>query len=146
MGTTCANAGFARIVRGYDYVVAYAVNNEKFGELVETALMGLPEPFASFVEEVPVEIRDRPTGKEIRRLGLARDHLLLGLYQGRPRPERSVEDSGRVPDVILIFQKNIEAVCNSERDLIEQVRITVLHEIGHHFGMDENELDRLGYG
>jgi predicted Zn-dependent protease with MMP-like domain len=71
---------------------------------------------------------------------------LLGLYVGRPRTQRSVEDSGALPDVIYLFQRNIESICHSEEELIAQVRKTVLHEIGHHFGMSEEDLDALGYG
>jgi predicted Zn-dependent protease with MMP-like domain len=126
--------------------MAHHVSKKRFEELVEEALAELPEPFAGHLEEVPVEIRQRPTVKELRRVGLEDDELLLGLYQGRPMTERSVEDSGRLPDVIYIFQEDIELVSANERELVEQVRTTVLHEIGHHFGMDEDDLDELGYG
>ena len=71
---------------------------------------------------------------------------MLGLYTGRPLTRRSVEDSGVMPDSILIFQYNIELVCNSRAELVDEVRKTVLHEIGHHFGMNEDDLDALGYG
>jgi predicted Zn-dependent protease with MMP-like domain len=124
--------------------MAYRVSKRRFGELVEAALAELPEQFQEFLEEVPVEVRDRP-GREHTR-GLGRGGLLLGLYVGRPRTERSVEDSGRMPDVIYIFQESIEQVCNNETELIDQVRKTVLHEVGHHFGLDEDELTNLGYG
>jgi predicted Zn-dependent protease with MMP-like domain len=70
----------------------------------------------------------------------------MGLYQGIDRTRRSVEDSGRMPDVIYIFQENHELVCKSKAQLVQQVRKTVLHEIGHHFGMSEDDLDELGYG
>jgi len=127
--------------------MAYHVSKARFDRLVEKALADLPEPFAGFLEEVPVEVRDLPTREQAK---LARDGerpgLLLGLYHGRPLTERSVEDSGRMPDVIYVFQKNVEQVCDDEEELVEQVRVTVLHEIGHHFGMDEDDLDRAGYG
>jgi predicted Zn-dependent protease with MMP-like domain len=126
--------------------MAYHVSKKRFAALVEAALAELPQPFAEHLEEVPVEIRQRPTVKELRSLGLEDDELLLGLYQGRPRTQRSVEDSGRLPDVIYIFQEDVELVSNNERELVNQVRITLLHEIGHHFGMDEPDLDALGYG
>lgn len=124
----------------------YHVSQERFGELVEEALAELPEEFARFLEEVPVEVRDRPTAGQLRRLGMRHNELLLGLYQGRPRTRRSVEDSGRMPDVIYLYQNHIELVSRSEQELVKQVRTTVLHEIGHHFGMDEKDLDELGYG
>jgi predicted Zn-dependent protease with MMP-like domain len=126
--------------------MAYHVGKQRFDELVEEALEGLPEEFARFLEEVPVEVRDQPTPTQLRGLGIRQGNLLLGLYVGRPRTQRSVEDSGRMPDVIYIFQNSIEAICRDERELLQQVRKTVLHEIGHHFGMDERQLDELGYG
>ena len=103
------------------------------------------EEFAQFLEEVPLEIRDRPSLDQLNRARVPRDGLLLGLYQGRPRTRRSVEDSGVMPDVIYIFQEHIEAVARSRDDLVRQVRVTVLHEIGHHFGMSEDDLEKLGY-
>ncbi|HEY1921399.1 MAG TPA: metallopeptidase family protein [Tepidisphaeraceae bacterium] len=125
--------------------MAYRVSKAHFNELVEAALEELPQEFAEFVEEVPVEVRDNPDPSQLRQSGVSRNGLLLGLYVGRPRTLRSVEDSGAMPDVIYIFQQPIETVCNSEEQLIRQVRVTVLHEIGHHFGLNEDDLERLGY-
>lgn len=124
----------------------YHVSKEQFWQLVEQALSGLPPEFAAALDEVPVEVLDKPTPDMRRKLMLRQNDSLLGLYTGRALTERSVEDSGRLPDVIYIFQQPIESASNSERDLVEQVRVTVLHELGHHFGLDEDELDRLGYG
>ena len=126
--------------------MAHHVSRAKFADLVERALAELPEHFAEFLEEVPVEIRDRSTPAQRRRAGVPRDSLLLGLYQGVPRTQRSVEHSGNLPDVIYVFQEDVELAVDDEQDLVEQVRITVLHELGHHFGMDEDDLEELGYG
>lgn len=126
--------------------MAYHVSKAHFAELVERALAELPPQFSRFLEEVPVEIRDRSTPAQRRRAGVGRDELLLGLYTGVPRTQRSVEHSGVMPDVIYVFQEDVELASGGERDLVEQVRVTVLHEIGHHFGLDEDELDELGYG
>jgi len=122
------------------------VSKAEFEDLVEQSLEGVPEPFAKVLEEVPVEIRPRSGPKQRKKMGLKENELLLGLYHGRPRTERSVLDSAHMPDVIFIFQEDIELACNSRDELVEQVRKTVLHEIGHHFGMTENDLDELGYG
>jgi len=124
----------------------HRVSKQRFAELVEEALRELPEPFAAHLEEMSVEIKDRPTDKQLNDQGLEDDELLLGLYVGHPMTERSVEYSGMLPDAIYIFQEDIELVSRSEKELVQQVRTTVLHEIGHHFGMDENDLDDLGYG
>ena len=122
------------------------VSKARFAELVEKAAATLPPQFAEALQEVPIEIRERPSRQMLRSLGMEDDELLLGLYHGRPRTERSVEDSGRMPDVIYVFQEDVELASESEADLVEQVRTTVLHELGHHFGMSEEDLDQLGYG
>jgi predicted Zn-dependent protease with MMP-like domain len=124
--------------------MAYRVSKRRFGLMVEEALFALPRQFQEFVEEVSVEVRDRPSTAQAN--GFAGEGLLLGLYVGRPRTHRSVEDSGPLPDVIYIFQESIEEVCNSEEELMDQVRRTLLHEVGHHFGLDEDDLSELGYG
>ena len=126
--------------------MAYHVSRSKFESLVERALALLPPQFARFLEEVPVEVRPASTPAQRRRAGLDDEELLLGLYQGIPRPDRSVEHSGTMPDVIYVFQEDVELAVDNERDLVEEVRITVLHELGHHFGLDEDQLDELGYG
>jgi predicted Zn-dependent protease with MMP-like domain len=122
------------------------VSKTRFGELVERALSEVPPPFAQHLEEIPVEIHDRATPSQRRGAGLKGNELLLGLYVGHPNTERSVLHDGYLPDRIFIFQRDVELVSDSEDDLVEQVRTTVLHEIGHHFGMSEDDLDHLGYG
>lgn len=124
----------------------YRVGKQAFGQLVERALTQVPPPFAEYLEHISVEVRDQPTPAELKSLHLRPNELLMGLYQGKPLIERSVEDSGQLPDIIFIFQEPIQQVCGSEEELVEQVRKTVLHEIGHHFGMSEEDLDELGYG
>jgi predicted Zn-dependent protease with MMP-like domain len=126
--------------------MAYHVSKTEFERLVERAISDLPEPFAGFLEEVPVEVHTRPSVKLLKEMGLEEDELLMGLYRGVARTRRSVEDSGRMPDVIYVFQEDHELVCDSRAQLVAEVRKTVLHEIGHHFGMSEEDLARLGYG
>lgn len=92
-----------------------------------------------------MEVRKRPSRRELRELDMDDDELLLGLYVGQPLTERSVSDSGQFPDVIYIFQEDCELVSESGEQLVDEVRITVLHELGHHFGMDEDDLAKLGY-
>jgi predicted Zn-dependent protease with MMP-like domain len=73
-------------------------------------------------------------------------HGLLGLYRGVPLPERSVNQVVEMPARIILFKANIERACRGRSEMIEQIRITLLHEIGHHFGFDEEDLEELGYG
>ncbi|HVT87279.1 MAG TPA: metallopeptidase family protein [Tepidisphaeraceae bacterium] len=124
----------------------YHVSKKEFNDLVEKALAELPPPFDRYMEEIPLEICDYPTSEQKRSLNLEKGHLLLGLYVGRPRTKRHVEDEMVLPDRIYIFQQSIEQVCENEEELVKQVRTTVLHEIGHHFGMSEQDLSDLGYG
>ena len=131
---------------GHTLPVPHHVSKADFERLVKRALAELPAQFARFIEQVPVEIRTRPTRRQLRELGMEEDELLLGLYVGRPLTERSVDDGPGMPDVIYLFQEDCELASDSEADLIREVRTTVLHEIGHHFGMDEDDLDAIGYG
>jgi predicted Zn-dependent protease with MMP-like domain len=66
--------------------------------------------------------------------------LLLGLFRGVPTTKKSIFDLSTGPDYIVLYQKNIEAVCSSESEVREQIRLTVIHELGHYFGMDDNQL------
>ena len=125
----------------------YHVSKAEFGRLVEQALAELPAQFAEALEEVPVEIRDRPSRWLLEREGIEDGRSLLGIYQGANLLNR-IEAEGRgspVPNHILIFQDNIERMSRNEEDLVREIRITVLHELGHHFGLDEDDLEELGY-
>jgi predicted Zn-dependent protease with MMP-like domain len=128
--------------------MAYHVSKTEFSRLVELALADLPPQFAEFLEEVPVQIETRPSRRLLRQLGMEEDELLFGVYQGANLMDR-VEVEGRgtpAPNHILLFQEDHELVAENRAQLIEEVRKTVLHEIGHHFGMSEEDLDELGYG
>ena len=124
----------------------WRVSKSEFDELVERALREVPPPFDRFLEEVTVEVRTRPTAEQRDSTGTRDRGLLLGLYHGHPLTRRNIEAPPQLPDVIYIFQESLEQISDSEAELIEQVRKTVLHEIGHHFGMSEEDLEELGYG
>jgi len=123
------------------------VSKARFGELVERAISELPPQFRQFLEEVPVQVETRPSRKLMRSLGMDEDDWLFGLYQGADLLSRSeIEGRGTpTPNRILIFQEDHEENCDSEEQLVREIRTTVLHEVGHHFGMDEDDLERLGY-
>lgn len=122
------------------------MTRREFRELVGEALDALPERFAGLIENLAVVVEDRPSRAE----EAEEEDLLMGEYIGVPRTERSVWDLQDQPDRIVLYQKNIEAyaagVAEEEgrelRDVIrEEIRLTVLHEVGHYFGMDEDELE-----
>lgn len=124
----------------------YEVSDSEFERLVQEAIARLPARWRLTIEsEVPVRVEKRPPRKLLRELGMEQDELLLGLHQGIPLTERHIEDNATLPDAITLFKEDIEDASEDRQDLIEQVRITLLHELGHHFGLDEDDLERLGY-
>ncbi|MGD0126022.1 MAG: metallopeptidase family protein [Terriglobia bacterium] len=109
------------------------MDRTRFEELVEQALDDLPEAFREKLTNVAIMVEDLPP-EEPRRGG-----LLLGLFHGIPRTEKSIFFSSP-PDRIFLYQRNIEAVCRSEAEVRRQIRATLLHEVGHYFGLSEDEL------
>ena len=117
------------------------MTRERFVRLVEEALEALPERFARLVKNVAVVVEDAPAADRAARAPHEDpESLLMGEYIGVPRTERGAWDA-LPPDRIVLYQKNIEAVCESEDEVREEVRLTVLHELGHYFGMDEEQLE-----
>ena len=116
-----------------------------FTELVEQALDRLPEEFRARLENVAVLVEDVPpdqAGHEHapRPRSLRPRRLVLGVFRGIPATRKSVFDLPIGPNTIVLYQKNIEAVCSTDEEIREQVLLTVMHEIGHYFGMDEDQL------
>jgi predicted Zn-dependent protease with MMP-like domain len=112
----------------------------EFERLVEQALAELPARYRTLLENIVVIVEDRPRGQ--RRRTPADEELLLGEFVGIPRTEKSVLEPGP-PDQVFLYQKNIEAVCETEEEIREEIRLTVLHELGHYFGLEEDELEHL---
>jgi len=125
---------------------------DRFDALLEQVLAALPDELRRLLEEVPIVVEDAPTPEDMHHLGVRRRDALCGLYTGIPLTRRSVEHSGVLPDVIRIFRRGILAAAADRRGhvtegaLLRQIRVTVLHEIGHHFGLGEEDLRRYGYG
>jgi predicted Zn-dependent protease with MMP-like domain len=114
-----------------------------FSELVSRALDNLPDEFLDIMDNVEVLVEDYPTPKQHRG---AKRMDLLGLYEGIPMTERDTHYGLVLPDKITIFQKPIEAICQSDAQIIDQVEKTVRHEIAHHFGMTDDQLDEIEEG
>jgi predicted Zn-dependent protease with MMP-like domain len=121
------------------------MNEQAFARLVAEALDSLPAEIAARMENVEVVVEPYPTRAQLRAGGVRPGHILLGLYEGVPRTQRTASYGMVLPDKITIFQRPIEAICRSEDDMREQVRRTVVHEVAHHFGIDDQALRRLGY-
>ena len=109
------------------------VDRERFEEMVDEALASLPPGLARMMRNVGVVIED------------GTDPHLLGLYQGVPLTERPSHYSMALPDKITIFRLAICARANSEQDVVDGVRTTGVHEVGHHFGIDDDRLHELGW-
>ena len=115
------------------------MKRETFVKVVEEALDSLPREFRSHIRNVAVLVEDMPPNQPSPQSGQQRK-LRLGLFHGVPTTKKSIFDLPRGPDHIVLYQKNIEAVCSSEAEVREQIRLTVIHELGHYFGMDEEQL------
>ena len=116
-----------------------------FVHLVRLALQDVPSAFAQYLDEVVVEVQPMPDPQDCQAVGVDDPRDLLGLYHGTPLTERGVDYAEALPDRILLFQRNIERLCDTRAEVIQEVRKTVLHEIGHFFGLEEDELEGLGY-
>ncbi len=116
-----------------------------FARLVAEALEGLPPEIRERMENVEVVIADWPTRTQLRRAGLRPGQTLFGLYEGVPLTQRTGGYNLVPPDKITIFRGPILAAFRTPEEMRQQVRRTVLHEIGHHFGLDEERLRALDY-
>lgn len=115
------------------------IDTEEFEELVGEALDSIPEQLAAMMDNVVVLLEDEPPYD---------DPGLLGLYEGVPLVERAVSYIGDdlVPDTITIFRIPILRMCATREQVVHEVRVTVVHEIAHHFGIDDDRLHELGWG
>lgn len=116
----------------------------RFLRLVRQALEKLPPPYSDWMENVDVVVEPRPRTHHLRAGGLARDETIFGLYEGVPLTERSSSYGLVLPDKITIFQEPLEREFVHDAELMEEVQRTVLHELAHHFGISDDELERLG--
>jgi len=120
------------------------MERRRFEQLAEEAFDALPEELLGYVDNVVFVVEDWPDGETLRDLEIEDRYGLLGLYQGVSLAERSVEMSGVLPDRILLYQRPIEYWAREDGlDVYDVIYDTLLHEIGHHFGLDEEELAAL---
>jgi predicted Zn-dependent protease with MMP-like domain len=125
---------------------------ELFDAQVEVVLSELPQQVRDFMEDVPLVVEDYPSNEVMRRMRIRHRSHLLGLYTGIPLIHRSVNQSGTLSDTIHIYRLGILGQSRKrdgsfdESRLRDQIRRTILHEYGHHVGLTEGDLRRLGYG
>ena len=115
----------------------------RFERLVRQAMDTIPDEFFAYLHNVDVVVEQYPSQDQLGGHTVDDEDHLLGLYEGIPLTER--EDYGMVlPDKITLFQGPIEAICSSDDEVVEEVRKTVVHEVAHHFGIDDHTLHDLG--
>ncbi len=121
------------------------VTRAEFKKLVTRAVEALPPRFLARLENVEVLVEAEPSDEDLELAGVEAGDTLLGLYHGVPQSERGSWYGSMLPDRIVIYQRPIEAVARNRREIQKEIRITLMHEIGHHFGLREDELSEAGY-
>ena len=115
--------------------MAVRMDPQRFDELVSDALDLIPPQLAAVMDNVVVLVEDRHPDEDD----------LLGLYEGVALTERDSHYAGSLPDTITIYREALLDVCDDEDEVVEEVKITVVHEIAHHFGIDDDRLHELGW-
>lgn len=116
----------------------------RFIELVREALHDVPEPFATHLRQIDIVVKRRPTPSDLDAADLGPDDSMYGFYRGVPLTDRDSGYNLVAPDVIDIYQGPLEEDFPDEHELMDEIRITVLHELAHFFGIDDERLEELG--
>jgi len=121
-----------------------SIDHETFERLVALALEGLPTWVQAALDNVEVTVAEAPTPTQRQRMRLRPSVTLLGLYEGVPQTRRSSHYGLVLPDKITLFRRPILAVCRTPEEVQARVRSVVIHELAHHFGIDDDRLRELG--
>ncbi len=119
------------------------MTSEKFRKLVDEAFEGIPENFRSAMKNVAIVIEDEPSDAQLAEVDIEPPDTLLGLYEGTPITERHWDDGNRLPDKITLFQYPIEDASGNDEDVVVAIGETLIHEIGHYFGLSEEEIEAI---
>ncbi|MCH2318534.1 MAG: metallopeptidase family protein [SAR202 cluster bacterium] len=119
-----------------------SISREQFERLVHKALSNIPPDIRLSIQNVDIVVDNVASMNQIAGTGIENEMELLGLYEGIPITERYGYDMV-LPDKITLFQKPIEAICDNQEQITEEISKTLIHEIAHHFGLDDNHLDQL---
>lgn len=120
------------------------MHRDRFKELVDEALESVPARFREAMENIAIVVEDEPTDAQVEGAGLdPREDTLLGLYEGIPLTERGWAHGNVLPDKITLFQGPIEYESDSEDDTVTAIGETLIHEIGHYFGLSEDEIEAI---
>lgn len=117
------------------------ISSEAFAQLVQQAIADLPPPYAKLMESIAVVVEEEPSEEVLRDLDLTRTDDLLGLYQGQSLAADSFfRPGGESPPRISIYRGPILRLCESPEEVVQEVYDTVVHELGHHVGLDDDEM------
>lgn len=122
------------------------LSQKEFDKAVRRAFNRIPEEIREHLENVVLTVRKRPSREMLSELGMTPDDPPLGLYQGASLMERSIFAPPIYPDTIFIFQEPLEQMCPTLEELEQEIEITVVHEVAHFLGIDDDRLAELGYG
>lgn len=127
-------------------MVVTAMDREKFHTMVAEALDEIPDEFQPYLANLEVVVEDEPSAELLRALELdPRRDTLFGLYEGTPVTVRGDHDGGVLPDRIVLFYRPLVHECRTPRALRREIRDTVIHELAHHFGFDDDAIEDEGY-
>lgn len=122
------------------------LSRKKFERIVERAIGRIPEEIRNRMENLAISIETVPEPELLEEMEIPPGDTLFGVYTGVPLPERSAIEPPLYPDTILIFQEPLETFCESVEELEVEIEITVVHEVAHYLGLDDDALADLGYG
>ena len=119
------------------------MTREDFRELVDEALETIPARFRAAMQNIAIVIEDEPTPEQLEEVEIEPPDTLLGLYEGIPLTERQWSHGNTLPDKITLFQGPIEDASDDEDDVVVAIGETLIHEIGHYFGLSEEEIEEI---
>jgi predicted Zn-dependent protease with MMP-like domain len=119
------------------------MTRDEFRALVDEALLLIPENFRDAMQNIAIVVEDEPSARALAEVGLAPPDTLLGLYEGTPLTERQWAHGNALPDKITLFQGPIEDASEDREDTIVAIAETLIHEVGHYFGLSEEEIEEI---
>ena len=119
------------------------MTRDEFRELVNEALESIPRTFRDALQNIAIVVEDEPSNTQLREVGIEPPETLLGLYEGTPLTERQWAHGNTLPDKITLFQLPIEDASDDEDDVVVAIGETLIHEIGHYFGLSEEEIEAI---
>lgn len=125
------------------------MTNQEFQDIIERGMDLLPDEFKNYLQDAEIIIEDTPTPAQLSKMRQKfrseQPFTLLGLYEGVPVGKKSVFSTPNLPAKITLFRRTIEQICVNKKDMVTQIYRTLLHEIGHHFGLSDDKLRKLGF-